>query len=83
MKAIVRKRQQRLITEPAKPGYVFELRGQPVHEEKIKRFMTREEIPVDAVYSPSSGAPTPADTNIECWTPKASLGCDLPIILQP
>jgi 2-hydroxychromene-2-carboxylate isomerase len=56
MKAIVHKRQRRVVTEPAKPGYVFELRGEPVPEDKIQRFMKRWELPVDAAYSPTSGA---------------------------
>lgn len=56
MKAIVRKRQSRLVREPDKRANVFELRGEIVPEEKITRFMRREEIPVDLVYSPASGA---------------------------
>jgi hypothetical protein len=56
MKAIVRKRQSRLFREPNKRANVFELRGEIVPEEKITRFMRREEIPADVVYSPTSGA---------------------------
>jgi hypothetical protein len=56
MKAIVRKRQSRIVTSPGKHNLAFALRGEVVPEEKIDRFMKRENIPIDAVYSPSSGA---------------------------
>jgi hypothetical protein len=56
MKAIVRKRQERRVEEPDKPDLNFSLGGQLVPEEKIDRFMKRENIPADAVYSPLSGA---------------------------
>lgn len=55
MKAIVRKRQRRIVAD-SKPNLNFSLRGDSVPEEKIERFMKRENIPHDTLYSPSSGA---------------------------
>ncbi|OIW27887.1 hypothetical protein CONLIGDRAFT_705860 [Coniochaeta ligniaria NRRL 30616] len=69
MKAIVRKGQIRTVAEPDKRSLTFELRGEVVPKEKIDRFMKREQVPFDAIYSPSSGAETPADGILDCWTP--------------
>lgn len=55
MKAIVRKRQRRIVAE-SKPNLNFSLRGDSVPKEKIERFMKRENIHNDMLYSPSSGA---------------------------
>lgn len=56
MKAIVRKLQSRKLTEVDKRNLTFTVGDEVVPEEKINRFMKRENIPTDALYSPSSGA---------------------------
>ncbi|KAH8906654.1 hypothetical protein BR93DRAFT_627353 [Coniochaeta sp. PMI_546] len=71
MKAIVRKLQSRKLTEVDKRNLTFTVGDEVVPEEKINRFMKRENIPTDALYSPSSGAETPADGVLACWTPAA------------
>jgi hypothetical protein len=54
MKAIVRKRQRRRIVEAGKGELKFRVRGNEVSAEKIDRWMNRNHVPEDEVYSPSS-----------------------------
>ncbi|KAK3372921.1 hypothetical protein B0T24DRAFT_593177 [Lasiosphaeria ovina] len=72
MKAIVRKQQERMFSEPGKPDARFTVGGKTVVPEKIERFMKGEKISDDQLYLPPSGAPTPFDDPIECWTPPAT-----------
>ncbi|KAB5583444.1 hypothetical protein GE09DRAFT_302196 [Coniochaeta sp. 2T2.1] len=76
MKAIVRKQQARRVAEPQKRNLVFYLRGEAVPEEKVARFMKREDIAPDVACSPASGADTPADGILECWTPATRLSAE-------
>lgn len=56
MKAIVHRRQKRRLLEPSKQDLVFKLRDEAVPQEKIDRWMDRNYVPQDSLYSPQSGA---------------------------
>lgn len=55
MKAIVRKRQKRKLTERTKRELTFEVRGTHVGPEKIERWMKRHKV-ADSFLYPSSPA---------------------------
>ena len=54
MKAMVRKRQQRILLEKEKGELMFRLRGSVVEPHKIDRWMKRNDITQNAAFSPSS-----------------------------
>ena len=56
MKAIVRKRQRRKLVETHKGDLNFILRGNVVNPGKIDRWMARNEIAEDMLYSPGPAA---------------------------
>jgi hypothetical protein len=53
MEAIVRKRQQRTLQEPFRPGLVFHVRGQQVEQAKIERWMHGKGMSDSALFVPS------------------------------
>ncbi|KAF7509889.1 hypothetical protein GJ744_007400 [Endocarpon pusillum] len=63
MKAIVRKRQRRRLVETGKEELVFEIRGIVVESDKIDRWMKRNGITENILYSSSLTASTPAALN--------------------
>ncbi|GAB1310447.1 hypothetical protein MFIFM68171_00657 [Madurella fahalii] len=54
MKAIVRRRQRRRLVETDKPDLAFSVRGENVDPQKIDRYMKRNGISQDTLYSPAS-----------------------------
>ncbi|KAF1838133.1 hypothetical protein BDW02DRAFT_489931 [Decorospora gaudefroyi] len=56
MKAIVRRRQQRTLLEPEKPGLKFRVRSQVVEPLKIERWMKRHDVRESMPYALSPAA---------------------------
>ena len=63
MKAIVRKRQRRKLVETHKGDLNFILRGTVVNPRKIDRWMARNDIAEDVVYSPYPAVGKRSSTN--------------------
>ncbi|KAF2011963.1 hypothetical protein BU24DRAFT_425788 [Aaosphaeria arxii CBS 175.79] len=66
MQAIVRKQQRRNVQEPDKPPLWFTVRDSSVNPEKIHRWMRRNNVSMNDLYSPASAATTPSA--LECKT---------------
>jgi hypothetical protein len=63
MKAIVRKQQQRKLTEHDKGKLIFRVRGNVVEQQKIDRWMKRHDVPesILCAFSPMACKLAPID----------------------
>ncbi|KAH8645453.1 hypothetical protein BX600DRAFT_444453 [Xylariales sp. PMI_506] len=78
MKHIVRRHQRRKLNEKQKPELRYKVRDKVVPNGDIQRFMKRNDLPPDELYSPSSIADTPGDVDIYTASEASSVAAATP-----
>lgn len=82
MKAIVRKRQRRILVEDDKRELVFIVRESIVDPQKIDRWIKRNDIPGSSLYIPSPATSTPSAVHCRTVSKRGS-PVPSPIYLAP